>query len=58
MPDMTPKPLRSKANGIINIMGYIGGAFATVVGMIFVLSKYLKALLKSVAFGQLKFHSW
>ena len=41
MPDMTPKPLRSKANGIINIMGYIGGAFATVVGMIFVLSNYL-----------------
>ena len=41
MPDMTPKPLRSKANGIINIMGYIGGAFATIVGMIFVLSDYL-----------------
>ena len=41
MPDMTPKPLRSKANGIINIMGYIGGAFATVVGMVFVLSSYL-----------------
>ena len=41
MPDITPKPLRSKANGIINIMGYIGGAFATVVGLIFVLSKYL-----------------
>ena len=41
MPDMTPKPLRSKANGIINIMGYIGGAFATVVGMIFILSEYL-----------------
>lgn len=41
MPDMTPKPLRSKANGIINIMGYIGGAFATVVGIIFVLSDYL-----------------
>ena len=41
MPDMTPKPLRSKANGLINIMGYIGGAFGTVVGMIFVLSKYL-----------------
>ena len=41
MPDMTPKPLRSKANGIINIMGYIGGAFATVVGMVFVLSTYL-----------------
>ena len=41
MPDITPKPLRSKANGIINIMGYIGGAFATVVGLIFVLSNYL-----------------
>lgn len=41
MPDFTPKPLRSKANGIINIMGYIGGAFATVVGLVFVLSDYL-----------------
>ena len=41
MPDITPKPLRSKANGIINIMGYIGGAFATVVGIFFVLSNYL-----------------
>ena len=41
MPDMTPKPLRSKANGLINIMGYIGGAFATVVGLVFVLSNYL-----------------
>ena len=40
MPDITPKPLRSKANGIINIMGYIGGAFATVVGLIFVYSNY------------------
>ena len=35
MPDITPKPLRSKANGIINIMGYIGGAFATVLGIFF-----------------------
>ena len=41
MPDITPKPLRSKANGIINIMGYIGGAFAALVGFIFVLSQYL-----------------
>ncbi|MEG0978065.1 MAG: MFS transporter [Bacilli bacterium] len=41
MPDITPKPLRSKANGIINIMGYLGGACATVVGLIFVLSSYL-----------------
>ncbi len=41
MPDVTPKPLRSKANGIINIMGYFGGACATVLGIFFVLSKYL-----------------
>ena len=42
MPDITPKPLRAKANGIINIMGYLGGAFATVLGMLFVLSSYIK----------------
>ena len=41
MPDITPKPLRSKANGIINIMGYIGGLFALLVGMVFALSDYL-----------------
>lgn len=41
MPDITPKPLRSKANGIINIMGYFGGACATLVGLVFVLSEYL-----------------
>ncbi len=27
MPDLTPKPLRSKGNAIINLMGAIGGAF-------------------------------
>mgnify|MGYP002522175279 FL=1 len=41
MPDLTPKPLRSKANGIINIMGYFGGAFAMVVGIFFAYSAYL-----------------
>ncbi|MCQ2455649.1 MAG: MFS transporter [Clostridia bacterium] len=33
MPDVTPKPLRSKANAIINLVGYIGGIFATVAMM-------------------------
>ncbi|MBP3381621.1 MAG: MFS transporter [Clostridia bacterium] len=28
MPDVTPKPLRSKANAVINLMGAIGGIFA------------------------------
>jgi maltose/moltooligosaccharide transporter len=27
MPDLTPKPLRSKANSIINLMGAIGGVY-------------------------------
>ncbi len=43
MPDITPKPLRAKANGIINIMGYFGGAFATVLGIFFVMSSYINA---------------
>ena len=43
MPDITPKPLRAKANGIINFMGYIGGAFATVLGLFLVLSNYINA---------------
>ncbi len=41
MPDITPKPLRAKANGIINIMGYLGGAFATVLGIFLPLSSYI-----------------
>jgi MFS family permease len=31
MPDVTPKPLRSKGNAIINLMGAVGGAFTLVV---------------------------
>ena len=41
MPDITPKPLRAKANGIINIMGYFGGAFGTVLGIFLPLSNYI-----------------
>jgi len=32
MPDLTPSPLRSQANGIINLMGGIGGIVITFVG--------------------------
>lgn len=32
MPDVTPKPLRSKANGIINLMGGLGSIVAFLVG--------------------------
>ncbi len=31
MPDVTPKPVRSKGNAIINLMGAVGGAFTLVV---------------------------
>jgi len=31
MPDVTPKPLRSKANAIINLMGALGGVFSLLV---------------------------
>ncbi len=33
MPDVTVKPLRSKANAIINLMGTIGGCIVLVLGM-------------------------
>ena len=57
MPDLTPKPLRSKANGIINIMGYVGGLFATIVGIVFVLSEYLGTKIDKVT-GLPAEHTW
>ena len=35
MPDLTPKPLRSKANAIINLMGALGGVYSLLVIRIF-----------------------
>ena len=35
MPDVTPKPLRSSANGIINLVGYIGAIIAGALAMVF-----------------------
>ena len=34
MPDVTPKPLRSKANAIINLMGAVGGILYLVVSSV------------------------
>jgi Na+/melibiose symporter-like transporter len=43
MPDVTVKPLRSKGNAIINLMGTAGGILVLVLGMIFATSKiYMK----------------
>ncbi len=35
MPDVTVKPLRSKANAIINLMGTAGGILVLILGMVF-----------------------
>ena len=44
MPDVTIKPLRSKGNAIINLMGTAGGIFVLVLGMVFKTSsnKYMQ----------------
>lgn len=34
MPDITPKPLRATANGIINLIGYFGAVFVAILGML------------------------
>ncbi len=39
MPDVTPKTLRSKANAIINLVGYIGGIFSTLMMMLLLRSE-------------------
>ena len=38
MPDVTVKPLRSKANAVINLMGTAGGIIVLVLGMVFATS--------------------
>ena len=35
MPDVTPKPMRSKANAVINLMGSAGGIIVLALGMVF-----------------------
>ena len=39
MPDVTEKPLRSKANAIINLVGYVGGIFSMVAMMVLLKSE-------------------
>ncbi|MBR5295459.1 MAG: MFS transporter [Clostridia bacterium] len=52
MPDVTPKPLRSKANAIINLIGYIGGIFSTILMMFLLKSETLENGEKVYASGQ------
>lgn len=43
MPDVTPKPLRAKANGIINFVGYLGAILAGALGMMLKIAKDSKS---------------
>ena len=45
MPDVTIKPLRSKANAIINLMGTAGGILILVLGMVFATSAVKNAMM-------------
>ena len=45
MPDVTAKPLRSKANAIINLMGTAGGILVLLLGMIFATSAVKNAMM-------------
>ena len=45
MPDVTIKPLRSKANAIINLMGTAGGILVLVLGMVFATSAVHNAMM-------------
>ncbi len=45
MPDVTVKPLRSKANAIINLMGTAGGILVLVLGMVFSTSAVKNSLM-------------
>ena len=50
MPDVTMKPLRSKANAIINLMGTAGGILVLVLGMVFATGSARNALMSYTVF--------
>ncbi len=50
MPDVTLKPLRSKANAIINLMGTAGGVLILVLGMIFATSAVRNQMMTYTAY--------
>lgn len=50
MPDVTVKPLRSKANAVINLMGTLGGALVLVLGIVFGTGKPANALMSYIPY--------
>ena len=50
MPDVTVKPLRSKANAVINLMGSAGGILVLALGMVFATASVRNALMSYTAY--------
>ena len=50
MPDVTIKPLRSKANAIINLMGTAGGILVLVLGIVFATSDVENAMMSYIVY--------
>ena len=50
MPDVTLKPLRSKANAVINLMGSAGGILVLVLGMVFAPSAVRNSLMSYIGY--------
>lgn len=50
MPDVTVKPLRSKANAVINLMGTAGGIIVLVLGMVFATSAVKNSFMSYVPY--------
>ena len=50
MPDITPKPLRSKGNAVINLMGTLAGAIVLVLGIVFGTGKTENQLMSYTTF--------
>ena len=50
MPDVTIKPLRSKANAVINLMGTAGGIVVLVLGMVFATSAVANSFMSYLAY--------
>ena len=50
MPDVTLKPLRSKANAVINLMGSAGGVLVLVLGMVFATSAVRNSLMSYIGY--------
>ncbi len=50
MPDVTAKPMRSKANAIINLMGYVGGILVLVLGKVFATDAPKNAMMSYIGY--------